>query len=74
MHPDETKVLLQRRYPDKWDEPIAVRSLQNPLVEHFACRICIGSYGLKGSAVQELPTDVSEVWEHIQKEHGGRKR
>lgn len=72
--PEETKALFQRLYPDKWDVPVSVRSLQNLSIEHFACRICIGTYGLKGSSIKDLPTDVEQVWEHIQKEHGGRPR
>lgn len=55
-----TDQMLVERWPAiPWTEPLKVNGV------HFACRLCIARYGLKGHSVIDLPTDATEVREHI---------
>lgn len=61
---------LEVEYPFiEWREPIAIASMDDPSTKHYACRICIGETGLRGSEIPELPTDPEAVREHIAEVH-----
>ena len=36
----------------------------------LACKLCIASYGLKGSQLDSLPQTEEELYEHIERVHG----
>lgn len=53
-----------------WDEPVLVSRILFPDAEpRYACRVCIAERGLKGAALDRLPTDYSTVKNHIDREH-----
>ena len=55
---------LELLYPEiAWREPVPVRLLDEVRepVTRYACRLCIALYGLSGTEVPFLPTDIEVV-------------
>lgn len=64
-----TDAELRERFPEiKWDEPVAV-VLSTTGERRFACRFCIGQYGLRGADHDGLWETPDEVLVHITQFH-----
>lgn len=51
----------------KWDEPVTVTdSCGN---RRYACRVCIGQFGLKETEVKDLPATRDDWYEHFVAHH-----
>lgn len=66
LDPDPQDLAVMRGYPSiPWLEPLAVRSLENPTVRGYACRVCIARYGLSARDIRQLHTSKVAVREHL---------
>lgn len=59
---------LEALYPGiPWREPIAVSNGWSST--EWACRICIGTYGLRGTDIDRLPQTQDEFEKHMVEFH-----
>lgn len=64
-----TEEELRERFPDiSWDEPIPAIHAETA-ERRFACRYCIGMYGLRGADHDGLWETKAEVLDHISQFH-----
>ena len=59
---------LEKRFPDiPWREPLPIKVIGGK--QKFACRLCIGQFGIKGTDIGALPTTHEAVLEHLEEIH-----
>lgn len=69
LDPDPRDLALMRGYPQiPWLEPLPVWGGPG-VVKRYACRICVGRYGLHSRDVAQLDDDPDEVLEHLRAFH-----